>query len=317
MLSISARNVNDAFAVGMTMLRENGVQEESQHGTTIEYPEPVSIKYHCAYERVLFNKKRAINPFLHFFEPLWILAGQRDVKFLSDIVSRFKEYSDDGKFLYGAYGYRMKNQIQEAVTRLRAYPEDRQAVLMIRNDQDIFYRGKDSPCNVAVACKIRRGRLNIHVFNRSNDFIWGMTGANMPQFSMLQEYIAGKIGVPMGTYHQTTDSMHAYTNLPQWEQLKEISLVPYDPYVTMEVMTFPIFKGCVKDTKKFDEDLRDFFDGEKINFRTEFFSEVVAPMWETMMAHKNGRNGLSFVGKVAAEDWRFVTTQWLKDKEND
>lgn len=322
MLSITARNVNEVFPVGMMYLRERGVKLDSRNGPVLEYPEPVSIKYTAPRERVLFDKNRRINPFLHFFEPLWILAGRDDVAFLSNIVSRFKEYSDNGVTFHGAYGRRMRypvDQIDGAISILKSNPDDRRVVLQIRRDNDMFYTGRDVPCNTSIACKVRNGKLNIHVFNRSNDYIWGMTGANMPQFSVLQEYIASSIGVEVGVYHQTTDSMHVYTEGPQWGLLKNTSLVVHDPYEDDGVLPFPLFSHD-ETQSRFDRDLRYFFDNADANtdtvYQTRFFGRVAEPMWATFKLYKAGRKdeAMKKSEEIAALDWRIYVQQWLGGK---
>ena len=320
MLSITTRGVNDAYPIGLMYLRNSGVELDSRNGPVIEYPEPVSIKYLAPMERVLFNKERDINPFLHFFEPLWILAGQNDVSFLSQIVSRFSEYSDDGLVFFGAYGYRMMypdDQIREAIEILKKNPDDRRVVLQIRRPEDMFYSGKDQPCNTAIACKIRKGCLNIHVFNRSNDYIWGMTGANMPQFSTLQEYMAGKIGCGVGVYHQTTDSMHVYTELnDKWTMCKDTSVHVDDPYSNNVVRPYPMFAGILDKPTLFDDDLFSFFEADKRSgFKTPYFREVVQPMWETLVAHKERKEGLNHVDSIMASDWHLVTHNWLMARQ--
>lgn len=326
MLSITTRNVNDAFSVGMYYLRQRGVPSASRNGPVLEYPDPVSIKYTRPLERVLFNRARDINPFLHFFEPLWILAGKADVEFLANIVPRFREYSDNSVTFYGAYGDRLRyaqssvsrapyiDQLDEAVRILSDNHEDRRVVLQIRRPEDILYRGKDQPCNISVAVKVRDNKLNIHVFNRSNDFIWGLAGANMPQFSVLQEYLAGRIGVEVGVYHQTTDNMHVYTQNPQWDKLKD--LVPAqddDPYLLGRVSPYRLFN---ESPALFERDLHVFFDNKagKV-YKSLFFREVVEPMWATFQAHKANRTGLQAVEQVAASDWRAVTRAWLEARE--
>lgn len=319
MLTIRCSNVNDLFPVGLMHLKESGVLLPSRNGPVIEYPEPVSVMYKNPMERVLFDKKREINPFLHFFEPLWILAGQQDVEFLANIVGRFKEFSDNGETFYGAYGHRMMypdDQIGAAVRLLKADPDDRRVVLQIRRPDDMWYKGKDQPCNTAIACKIRKGKLNIHVFNRSNDYIWGLAGANMPQFSVLQEYMAGKIGCDVGYYHQTTDSMHVYTELnDKWGKCKDLPLFVNDPYKNCEVKPYPLFTG-IADDDDFDKDLFAFFeDDERVNFITPFFQEVVVPMWNAFIGHKRFKSGLKHVDSIQATDWRLCVQQWLENKE--
>jgi len=262
-------------------------------------------------ERVLFHKKRRINPYLHFFEPFWILAGKKDVEFLANIVARFKEFSDDGKTLYGAYGERIADQLPTAIDRLRNNPYDRRVVLQIRRPEDILYDGRDMPCNTSIALKIRNGRLNLHVFNRSNDIIWGgpAGGSNHPQFTVLQEYLAGKIGCGIGNYIVTTDSMHAYVNA-QWEKLKE-GQESYDPYFALKVQPFHLSSG----TQMFDEDLRLAFEASPndLEFKTTFFRNVYQPMWRSFIAYKEKDydRAKHWAMNVAASDWSMVTYDWL------
>lgn len=318
MESITGRNVNDVFPIGLMYLRNRGVPLDSRNGPVLEYPGPVSIEYLEPTERVLFDQQREINPFLHFFEPLWILAGQQDVDFLANIVPRFKDYSDNGDIFFGAYGHRLMypdDQIRKAVDIFKKNPDDRRVVLQIRKPDDMWYSGVDTPCNTAIACKIRGGKLNIHVFNRSNDYIWGMLGANAPQFSTLQEYMAGLIGCGVGTYHQTTDSMHVYTELnDKWDMCKTTSVFVLDPYDQGEVKPYPLFEGLTDRTQHhFNVDLFAFFeDGERTEFLSPYFNDVVAPMWKTFIEHKSNRAGLKYVDNIKASDWHKVTKQWLE-----
>jgi thymidylate synthase len=335
MITIKEQNVNGVFARGIQLLREQGVLQDSQHGQTLEMPEPVSVMYLNPRERILFDEKRDSNPFLNLFEALWIIAGRNDVQFLKELVGRMATFSDDGVTYYGAYGHRLRyeagafagefircDQIEEAVLRLIKNPDDRQVVLTIRAPHDMFYTGKDQPCNLLVSCKIRNGKLNIHVFNRSNDFIWGLTGTNVVQFSMLQEYLAGRIGVPVGTYHQTTDSCHVYVN-EQWEKLKDTSPDgKLDPYATVQPY------DMMEDPDAFDEDLIEFFHQydnntgmgiTRLTFKSKFFQEVIFPAWYSFMAYKDfrdtGREGALEGAKALAEevpaDWGLAISQWL------
>lgn len=66
--------------------------------------------------------------------------------------------------------------------------------------------------------------LNMTVFNRSNDLIWGTLGANVVHFSVLQEYMAARLGVKVGVYNQVSNNLHVYTAPERWnpkEWLKE------------------------------------------------------------------------------------------------
>lgn len=331
MKTIKAVNVNDAYYVGILMLKEQGKLQKSQHGDTLEMPEPVSVMYCNPRQRVLFDSVRDANPFLHFFEALWIIRGRDDEAFLRYLVPNMSKYSDDGVSFYGAYGFRMQNtdlqqslgnQLEEAVRRLQENPDDRQVVLQIRYPDDMWYKGKDQPCNLAVALKVRDGALNMHVLNRSNDFIWGLTGANVVQFSTLLEYLAGRIGVEVGVYHQTTDSMHVYVN-EQWEKVSESNNFTPDAYLCGDVRPYPMMQGDLDD---WHDDLEIFFQVFDSGVRSwpransPFFRDVVWPMWATFIAYKDYRTtkaelqaDMCFVSSahIAAEDWKLAVNEWM------
>lgn len=333
MLTIKTSNVNTLYPIGIMHLKADGVRQESQHGVTLEYPEPVSVMYKNPRERILFDETRDSNPFLNFFEALWILEGRNDVDFLQYLVPTMNKYSDNGNTYYGAYGYRLRqvtnvlgnnvDQVQEAIAKLKENPDDRQVVLTIRDRMDMWYKGKDQPCNLMVSCKVRNGALNIHVFNRSNDFVWGLAGTNVVQFSMLQEYMAGQIGVKVGMYHQTTDSFHAYLN-DQWDKVKDTPcLVIHDPYAQGIVTPYDM----MQDADNWDKDLNMFFtlyddeaESVKQHFETPFFCDVVEPMWEAFLLYdkfrktrdqKDLRLAILQCKYVMAEDWSYAASMWL------
>jgi len=62
--------------------------------------------------------------------------------------------------------------------------------------------------------------LNMTVFNRSNDMVYGALGANVVHFSVLQEYMAACIGVEVGTYYQVSSNMHVYLDEKKWKPEK-------------------------------------------------------------------------------------------------
>lgn len=322
MITITGRNVNDIFPVGLMIIREQGVLQPSRNGATLELPQPFSIQYQCPLENVLFDPVRRINPFLHFFEPLWILAGRDDVKFMKAILPSFIDYSDDGIRFYGAYGHRMRactDQVAHAILNFRKNKEDRRNVLAIRQGHDITYTGRDMPCNVSVALLIRDNKLHIHVFNRSNDYLWGMLGTNAVQFAVLMEYIAGYVGCDVGSYHQTSNCAHVYVDSELWKLTKDTSLIVQDPYAEREVYHYPM----MNDPEGFEWDLEKFFSEfdfgvhmqDGLLYCTTYFREVVVPMWNTLLAHRTAKEGLDYVEDVRASDWYLVTKRWLEEKK--
>lgn len=103
---LHVRNVNAALQRGVHLIFNEGVRRDSRNGPVKVIPEPVTTVYRKPLERVLFAAERDANPFFHFFEALWMLAGRSDVHFPARFAGNIVNYSDDGDTLHGAYGRR-------------------------------------------------------------------------------------------------------------------------------------------------------------------------------------------------------------------
>lgn len=177
--------------------------------------------HHC-----ILLPSRRWNPWLAMSEFLWILAGRNDVAALEPYNQRIGDFSDDGVRLYGAYGARIYDQIDDLIERLRRDPSDRRAVLQIWDNsgyvtedglmvhRDLTVNSKDPPCNNLVYFKLRHEKLFMTVICRSNDLHWGLFAVNLPTFGLLQSYIAARLEVDMGTQTHISNSLHIYTDEP-------------------------------------------------------------------------------------------------------
>ena len=326
MNTIRANDVNEAFKVGMMLLSSHGFKRDSRAGTVIELPEPCSTVYRHPQQRVLFHSGRNANPFFHCMEGLWMLGGRRDVKFVAQFVSRMKEFSDDGVNFHGAYGYRMRglndiDQLSLIIALLKTEPDTRRAVVQIWNAQkDLLVNSKDIPCNDLIFFKIRGGKLHMTVCCRSNDAIWGAWGANAVHFSMIMEYVAAGVGVPMGTYTQVSDSLHAYVDNPQWEQLKNAyhDHTSFNPYEDHEYKTL----NLVNHFDSWDAELQSFLsqadNGIVVTspeyWKNLFFPYVAIPMLHAWVDYKAGYRSRAWkhCEAIMADDWRAACQQWIK-----
>lgn len=217
MYVINARNVHCALPKALEHLGIVGVRRESRNGPTLVSPEPVATVYERPMERLTFWPQRDVNVAFLLAEALWMLDGRNDLALPQQYVKTFDRYSDDGKTLHGAYGYRWRNQfgsdqLVTIVSLLRRNKDDRRAVLQMWNtDDDLGRAGKDVPCNLtATFQRDAGGRLDMVVFCRSNDILWGAYFANAFHFSVLQEYLARWIGCEVGRYTQVSVNWHAY-----------------------------------------------------------------------------------------------------------
>ena len=213
---IVANDVDEALGLGTLYLESEGLQEKSRAGDVVVAPGPVVTQFKKPWQRVVFCPHRDANPFFHFLEAMWMLAGRDDVEWISEFNSRIHQYSDDGSTFHGAYGRRWRvwfgfDQIQRAAEALALDRRSRRVVLQMWDPwKDLGQSGKDFPCNTSITFTPRGDKLDMLVNNRSNDMIWGAYGSNVVHFSMLQELMCGLAGFVMGNYYQVSANFHAY-----------------------------------------------------------------------------------------------------------
>jgi len=332
MLVINADNVNDALTQGIAIMCEHGEPLNSRAGQTLEIPMPVATVYRKPWERVLISRVRDANPFFHLMESLWILAGRKDVKFLSEFNKRMSEYSDDGKVFNAPYGYRLRNgigydndQLATVIRTLKNDPNSRQAVCQIWDEEDLHRQTKDKACNMQIVFRIRSGYLYMTVNNRSNDMVWGAYGANVVQFSMIQEYVAAHLGLPLGTYTQVSNSFHVYTEGPGgevWDRLINNFELHESPYDNVNNATYMV----EEDMDDFEYDLKQFFNiydefglkelGEMNCWKSRYFNGLILPVLCCYLVHKSSgaNHAINYLTHIVADDWHFACRDWLLNR---
>ena len=333
---LEARNVNHALALGIDLINREGVKVDSRNGDTLEIINPVATVYRRPWERVLISSLRDANPFFHLMESMWILAGREDVKFLNEFNKRMVDYSDDGEIFNAPYGYRLRktldgeyflDQLEEIIDILNNDPNSRQAVAQIWDYSDLIHSTKDKACNMSIVFRVRLGKLCMTVYNRSNDMIWGAYGANVVQFSMIQEYVAAKLGLRMGTYTQITNSYHVYTTGPGgkvWNRLNDkYNYCPSDYYDT-DITN--IVKMCTTDMINFEQDLKLFFKvydefglkelGEMVCWQSKYFQELIMPVLCVYLTHKDKgpEEAIKYTKSIKGDDWRMACEDWLLNR---
>ena len=327
---IHSRNVNEAYTIGLNALNAVGNGVDSRVGQVKVFPTPVATVYEKPCERVLFNEQRDANPFFHLMESLWMLAGRNDVEWIENYNSTFGQFSDDGVSFNAAYGYRWRHQFKrdqlaELVAMLKQDPNTRRAVISMWDPYaDFNADGKDFPCNLNIAFRIRNDKLTMTVFNRSNDIIWGAYGANAVHMSILQEYIASALDLCVGEYTQVSNDYHAYTEVMARVGVPEPHpMCPYDmgavePYqlVTDFELWNQTLTYFMADTQLFHQ--RGYETDYKFDVglfvKEPFFIDVAVPMVRAWgrFKHKDYKAAITLVTETMADcDWKTNCREWL------
>lgn len=161
-------------------------------------------------------------PFM-FAEAAWIVSGSNRLKDLTPYMKAYANFSDDGKFLRGAYGPKVVDQLPYVVDTLLNDNDSRQAVMTIWRERPSG--SKDVPCTVAMQFFIRDDVLHMIVTMRSNDIVLGFT-YDVFSFSMVANAVRlllkeRGLDIILGDLHVNAGSLHIYEThfdgLDKWE----------------------------------------------------------------------------------------------------
>ena len=99
----------NSFLVGTAkLLLKEGVKRHTRGFNCYELPYPFFFKIKKPTARICTIPQRKWNPVLPFAESLWIALGRNDLNFIGYYLKKMKNFSDDGLFLRGAYGPRIR-----------------------------------------------------------------------------------------------------------------------------------------------------------------------------------------------------------------
>jgi hypothetical protein len=163
--------------------------------------------------------------------------------------------------------------------------------------------------------------LDITVTNRSNDTIWGLLGTNYQTFSILQEYMAARLGVEVGRYTHFTNNLHCYVERKDWDPEAWLECESgeaqrrYHPDLHMVPL--------IRDPAVFEQELPRFvgahssgraLDLPAVQWREPFLADVAEPMLTAFhYCEKKCYNTARLsVSEIKADDWRIAATNWLR-----
>ena len=240
--------------------RAGRVKELTMVGLTITNPT----------DRYLTNTHRKHSIAAQIAETMWVLSGRDDISWLSHYLPRAKDFSDDGKVWAGAYGARLRawprrdgsddviDQLAWLVEHLQKDPLSRRAVMSIFDPVRDQGPGKDIPCNDFLDFKSRLGNLDLHVALRSNDLIWGWSGINQFEWSVLLEIVAALTNVQPGSLHFSIGSLHVYDR--HWARAEDIRKSEFLPIAGLA----PRFAPAEASVEYLDRLIRMWFDLETL-----------------------------------------------------
>lgn len=223
------RSLNEQWLHTLRNLLHDGAVVKPRGKRTVELPQR-TVRVDLRYPVLTIPGRKLAYKFMAA-EAYWILTGDDTVAGIEPWNSRIAQFSDNGETFFGAYGPRIREQLDYVTAKLKEDADTRQAGFTLwRPNPPVT---KDYPCTVAIWALIREGYLNLHVFMRSSDAWLGLP-YDVFNFSMLGHLLCARLNQgadfgPMarpGTLYLTAASSHLYE-----EHWKEAAALLTDPDV--------------------------------------------------------------------------------------
>ena len=167
--------------------------------------------------KVITNKERNWNEEYAAAEWAWYLSGDPRIKTLGELYGKipaiWKRMADENGEVNSNYGYQWKrhDQLENVINMLKQNPNTRQAAISIYDGKAIHQYAYDTPCTYAVQFTIVQSKLYMSVYMRSNDLWYGFCN-DQYQFASLQEMVAERLNLPVGTYYHHAHNLHLYND---------------------------------------------------------------------------------------------------------
>jgi len=167
--------------------------------------------------RLIHNEARRWSLPLAVGKFLWHLAGRNDLSFISHYAPRWADFAVDGVIPSSCYGFKIFRPLTSGPSQwavvsdlLRSDPYTRRVVICLYEPtEDLLPNAVDVSCASILPFLVREGRLNLTVYMRSNDSIWGLP-YDCFVFTMLQELLSAELGCSLGEYVHFAASLHVY-----------------------------------------------------------------------------------------------------------
>jgi thymidylate synthase len=202
---------NEAYEYMHNEIVTNGVEFAGTKalfniGFTIENPT----------NKVITNEERNWKHDYAEAEWKWYMSGDRNIAKLGEIYGKipaiWKQMADPDGEVNSNYGWQWQrnNQLEHVIYKLQT-EGNRQAAISIYDGKEINSYKFDTPCTYAIQFTVVQGKLYMSVYMRSNDLWYGFCN-DQYQFASLQEMVAERLSLPVGTYYHHAHNLHLYND---------------------------------------------------------------------------------------------------------
>jgi thymidylate synthase len=163
-------------------------------------------------DKIITTPQRKFNQDYAEYEWEWYKKGDRDAKEISEKAKIWKQMMVPGTTEVNSnYGYfwNYNEQLHRVIKDLKQNKETRRAIVVHYILHDLDRYKYDTPCNDVLNFYVRNGKLELTVFARSIDLVFGFCN-DQYTFAKLMEYVSEKTGYPVGAMHFFITNLHIY-----------------------------------------------------------------------------------------------------------
>ena len=224
-------NLNEAFVEELAKLKTSGNQVNSRGSKQLErtfvnftIKDPTQIDILVPARK--FNKNYAVA------EWLWYLSANQKVNNIAKLASIWADIQDsygEAESNYGSYIFPLDarcliSQWDWVVDELESDSDSRRATIAINQPYHKEKNSKDYPCTQYMHFFIRDGKLDLGVYMRSNDAVFGFCN-DVFTFSLFHQLMLNHLndkgmGIKLGEYVHNAGSFHIYER--HWKMMDKI-----------------------------------------------------------------------------------------------
>jgi thymidylate synthase len=233
-LSIRTGNLMRQYLDLMERILADGVEKRDRTGTGT-----LSVFGHQMRFRLddgfplLTTKKLHLKSIV--YELLWFLAGDTNIKYLTDHgVHIWDEWADERGELGPVYGKQWRSwpaadgrtidQIGQVIETIRRDPDSRRLIVSAWNPADLP-RMALSPCHCLFQFYVAKGRLSCQLYQRSADVFLGVP-FNIASYALLTFMFCQQVNLAPGDFIWTGGDCHLYSDHLEQARLQ----LTRDPY---------------------------------------------------------------------------------------
>ena len=212
----------------LSQLRERGARKEDRTGTgTLSlFGHQMRFDLREGFP-VVTTKKLHLRSI--FYELLWFLRGETNVRFLREHgVTIWDEWADREGELGPVYGKqwrrwetpdgRVVDQIGGVIEQIKRNPDSRRLIVSAWNVGELE-RMALPPCHLLFQFYVAEGRLSCQLYQRSADTFLGLP-FNIASYALLTHLVAEQCGLDAGDFVWTGGDCHLYLNHTEQARLQ-------------------------------------------------------------------------------------------------